>query len=220
MCGRYELSCNAADLDEHFGDIVPGQQWEPLVSSASYNIAPSQQCLVIRKHKDDTAVERIIWGFRPHWAKKGWINARAETVFTLPTFKQSAMKRRCLVAANGWYEWQGSKPKRQPYHIHLPDRGVFAFAGVWTARKVEEEWEISFAILTMEALGRVREIHDRMPVVLDPLHYKEWLSPDTEAPQTLLGTTPYAELASFPVSTFVNDPKNDSPQCAEEQKGL
>ena len=214
MCGRYELSTNAADLAEHFGDIVPGAQWEPLASGPSYNIAPSQQCLVIRNHKEDTVAERITWGFRPHWAKKGWINARAETVFTIPTFKQSALKRRCLVPANGWYEWQGVKPKRVPYHIHNHDKGVFAFAGVWTARKIEEEWEISFAILTMESFGKIRNIHDRMPVVLDPAHYLEWLSADTEEPQTLLASAP--TLSSYPVSTYVNDPKNDTPQCAEE----
>ncbi len=213
MCGRYEFSATPARLRDHFGPLVPEQNWAQLTAVPAYNVAPSHNCLVIRERKGSNAIELMVWGFRPHWAKKSWINARAETVFTTPTFRESAKRRRCLVIATGWYEWQGTGAPKQPYYLHFGEDRVFAFAGIWTARKVEAGWEISFAILTTGADGVARDIHPRMPLVLHPRYYADWVDPETDDPSALLTPFDDGTLEAYPVSTFVNDPKNDSPRC-------
>jgi putative SOS response-associated peptidase YedK len=217
MCGRYELNTTAIELSSRFGDLVPGQDWTASVPSTSYNIAPSRDCLVIRydKRSGNNVVERLIWGFRPPWAKRSWINARDDTLLQTTAFREAARKRRCLVIATGWYEWQDSAAKRkQPYYIRFDC--VFAFAGIWTARKLDEtQWEVSFAIVTTAARGMVEAIHDRMPLVLDPRHYGAWLSPRVENPQGLLQPFEGAGMEAYPVSRIVNDPKNDTAQCIE-----
>jgi putative SOS response-associated peptidase YedK len=213
MCGRYELNATPLELSNHFGALL--MNTERLLSlPTSYNIAPSTLQPVIRYGKTDgsNVVEPLTWGFRPSWAKRAWINARSETLFTTAAFKESASKRRCLVIATGWYEWQdvGSK-RKQPYYIHF-DR-VFAFAGVWTARKIGEDWEKSFAIITAPASSTLETIHDRMPVVLHPRNYAAWLNAETERPDELLQPFDNGRMEAYTVSTVVNDPKNDSAEC-------
>lgn len=213
MCGRYEFNSTPARLRDHFGPLLPDQNWDQLTVVTSYNVAPSQNCLVIRERKGANAIEPMVWGFHPHWAKKNWINTRAESVFTTPTFKESAKRRRCLVVASGWYEWKGEKAPKVPYYFHFAEDRLFAFAGVWTPRKVETGWEISFAILTTDAEGIAREVHPRMPLVMHPRHYAAWIDPDCKNPQALLEPFDDGTLDAYSISTFVNDPKNDSPDC-------
>lgn len=218
MCGRFELNARLPDLQEHFGDVVPPEAWREYVEFHSYNVAPSLKPPVVRysKRASHNVIEPLAWGFRPQSAKRPWINARDDTLFTQPLFRASAQKRRCLVVATGWYEWRDvGEKKKQPYYVHLGH--VFAFAGVWTARKLNEtDWEATFAIITTAARGpELMKIHDRMPLVLPPKHYAAWLNPQTESPQSLL--TPHVEgLRAWPVSTSVNDPRNDSAECVEE----
>lgn len=217
MCGRYEFNATPRQIRNHFGDLVPDTTWDTFTPFTSFNIAPSLSPLVLRQRKGETNIDRAVWGFRPHWAKRSWINARSETLFSVPTFRESARRRRCLVIATGWYEWKPAGPKnpKQPYYIHFNEDRVFAFAGVWTARKVETGWEISFAIITTDAQGITQGIHHRMPLVLHPRHYAGWLNPETKGPSSLLAPFDNGELTAYPVSTYANDPKNDSPKCVE-----
>jgi putative SOS response-associated peptidase YedK len=217
MCGRYELNSTARDLEEHFAGLLTAADWQALGAFGSYNIAPSQACLVIRYSKRDgrNVLERLVWGFRPQWSKKGWINARDDTLFRTAAFRESAQKRRCLVLATGWYEWQATGGRRkQPYYIHMSR--PFAFAGIWTARRLDEQsWELSFAIVTTDSRGAVAPIHERMPLVLDPRHYAAWLDPSTPDPQSLLRPVDDPSMLAHPVSFTVNDPKNDTAACIQ-----
>ncbi|HEY8521001.1 MAG TPA: SOS response-associated peptidase [Gammaproteobacteria bacterium] len=222
MCGRYELNATPRDLEEHFGALVRPEDWRSLAPVHRYNIAPSQPCLVIRysKREGRNVLEPLVWGFRPQWAKRSWINARDDTLFDTAAFRQAAEKRRCLVPATGWFEWQETEGKRKrPWYLHF-DR-PFAFAGVWTARRVNEggDWELNFGIVTTDAKGVAQGIHDRMPLVLDPAHYAAWLDPRTENARALLRPFDPTRMAAYPVSTRVNDPKNDDPQVLEPETG-
>jgi putative SOS response-associated peptidase YedK len=216
MCGRYELNATPAELLDHFGNLLPPDAWQKVAEFRSYNVAPSLRPTVIRygKRCGHNVIENLVWGYRPHWAKRSWINARDDTLFETAAFRESAARRRCLVVATGWYEWQQiSEKRRQPYYLHFGH--AFAFAGVWTARKItDDEWEASFAIVTTAADGLAAKIHDRMPLVLDSRNYAAWLDPKTEDPRALLVSFEHG-LSAYPVSTLVNDPKNDDPKCIE-----
>ena len=220
MCGRYELNATPRQIRDHLEGLEPSAHWDNSTSFSSFNIAPSLSPIVIRQRKGENQVDSAVWGFRPHWANKSWINARSETLFTLPTFRESARRRRCLAIATGWYEWKAIEPgkPKQPYYFHFSEDCVFAFAGVWTARKLETEWEVNFAIITTDAQGIARDIHNRMPLVMHPRRYAEWLHPETKEPQSLLAPFDTGELTAYPVSTYVNDPRNDGPKCVERAR--
>ncbi len=154
------------------------------------------------------------WGFQPGWSKRAWINARSETAFESRAFAPAARKRRCLVAASGWYEWQGPKAPKQPYVFHLDGFRPFAFAGIWTARETDEGWAGSFAILTRPATDKLEWIHGRMPVVLDPEHYEAWIAPETsEAMAREIASDAFGEIETYAVSTYVNKPANNDAEC-------
>jgi putative SOS response-associated peptidase YedK len=216
MCGRYELNATPAELHAQFAALLPAAAWEAAAGFASYNVAPSLRCPVIRysKREQTNVVDLLTWGFQPQWSKRSFINARDDRLFAAPTFREAARKRRCLVIATGWYEWQAQARAKQPFYAHLRKQTVMAFAGIWTARKdARDEWSLSFAIVTTEATPAISEIHDRMPLVLSAASYAAWLDPATADPQALLAPLPDAELTAHPVSRFVNDPKNDGPEC-------
>jgi putative SOS response-associated peptidase YedK len=158
----------------------------------------------------------LVWGFQPGWAKRAWINARAETVFTVKAFATAAEKHRCLVPAMGWYEWQGEEAPRQPYVFHRDGFQPFAFAGIWTARETADGWQRSFAILTTDAQGRLREIHDRKPVVLSPEHYTAWLAATTSVDdlQTILRAD-FTGISTYAITTYVNKPEHNDAQCIQ-----
>ena len=217
MCGRYEINATPQELRAHFGDLVPAESWQAFTAFSSYNVAPSLSVPVVRfsKRSGENVIDRLTWGFQPQWAKRSWINARSDTLFESTAFREAAKKRRCLIPATGWYEWQETGGKRkQPYYLHLDD--VFAFAGVWTARKLNEsDWQTTFAIITTDAGGVAAQIHDRMPLVMNAQDYAAWLNPLTAEPAALLSPFDAARLEAHPVSTVVNDPKNDTPACID-----
>jgi len=218
MCGRFSLGASATKLAELF-DLTEVPNWAP-----RYNIAPTQELLVVVKAPEypDRQVRRHRWGLIPSWAKdrgigNQLINAQAETVPTKPAFRAAFRKRRCLVPADGFYEWAQQGGQKQPYYIRLRDGGPFAIAGLW------EHWEgpegravDSCTLLTIGANDLIGEFHHRMPVILDSRDYDLWLDPnvqDAERLQPLLCPYPADAMAAYPVSTRVNNPANDTPDC-------
>jgi putative SOS response-associated peptidase YedK len=220
MCGRFTLRASAQVVAEQF-DVFASGQWEP-----RYNIAPSQPVAVVRAA---AAASRELtwrrWGLVPAWSKdpaigNRLINARAETAAEKPAFRTAFRRRRCLIVADGFYEWQRAGKRKQPYFIRFQDDRPFAFAGLW------ESWEgadysavESCAILTTAANELMRPIHDRMPVLLAPADYARWLDPAVARPESLMPLLrPYSgdEMRSHPVSPLVNNPANDDPQCVSK----
>jgi putative SOS response-associated peptidase YedK len=192
-------------------------------SAARYNIAPSQVVPVVRQNGPVRELTLMRWGLIPRWAtdpKIGLrtINARAETVATKPAFRDAFRRRRCLILADGFYEWKkdGSKRKR-PFYIHHRDGRPFAFAGLW------ERWERpgvepiqSCTVITTDANDLMHDLHDRMPVILSEDAYARWLDPkrqDQGELSALLKPFSSDEMALFEVSPIVNSPRNDSPEC-------
>lgn len=210
MCGRF-ITPDQAAIEREWGLVAPAD------FTQSYNLAPSQLAPVIRLDQNgEPDLSLLTWGFQPSWAKRGWINARSETLFESKAFASAARKRRCIVPSIGWYEWQGRKAPRQPYVFHRDGFLPFAFAGIWTAREVDGVWERSFAIATMAASGEHAKIHPRKPVVLGADAQQAWIDPatDDDRAMELIATEAYA-IDAYKVSTFVNKPENDDARCIE-----
>ncbi len=221
MCGRYTLTTSAEQLARQFW-----LQRQPQVDPR-YNIAPTQAVAVVvadRDHVNRTELRMMHWGLIPSWARdkavgNRMINARSETVTTRPAFRTAIRRRRCLIPADGYYEWQNTGRAKQPYRITMPDGGVFAFAGLW------ERWQgdgpdavESCTVLTTKPNASLARIHDRMPVILPRDAYLQWIDPDlTDPPRALalIGTFPPDQLTAYPVGLTVNNPRNETPQCIE-----
>ena len=219
MCGRYTLTTPAEAVNKFFG-LAPGPNLAP-----RYNIAPSQDVLAVRNtDSGGRAFASLRWGLIPSWSKDPatghrTINARAETVAEKPSFRAAYRKRRCLIAADGFYEWQKQKAgtrAKQPYWIAMADQGPFAFAGLWEHWQAPDGENIeSCTIVTCPANDLVKPIHDRMPVILAPGDIELWI--DTGAnPADLLKPFSAAAMMARPVSTHVNSPANDDPNCIAE----
>jgi putative SOS response-associated peptidase YedK len=217
MCGRFLLYTSGAALAEWLGlPEVPAL--EP-----RYNIAPTQPVAAVRAGPGgDRELVRLRWGLVPSWSTdlaigNRLINARAETAADKPSFRVAFRQRRCLVPANGFYEWVGRAGKKQPIHFRLRERRPFAFAGLW------ERWQApggevveSCAVLTTEANDLVRLVHDRMPVILDPDAFAPWLDPAVRDPAALgllLRPYPADAMMASPVGSWVNNPRNEGPAC-------
>ncbi|MGR9087316.1 MAG: SOS response-associated peptidase [Gammaproteobacteria bacterium] len=222
MCGRFALYSPLDTLARHFQtDTIPGMEITP-----RYNIAPSQNVAVIRDEGGTRRFALVHWGLIPSWAKEqkiGYrmINARAETVAEKPAFRTAFKYRRCLVPADGYYEWQaivGANTK-QPWFIALKNRAPMAFAGLWEKWKTPDGGELeSCTIIVTEANDFTRSIHDRMPVILEPKDWDSWLEPKTENDwilQSLLKPYPDDAMTAWPVSAKVNSPRNDLEECVE-----
>lgn len=217
MCGRYTLRTHLNQLLQLYA-AQSQIEWEP-----RYNIAPTQQVAAVRSIPDSTSRELVLlrWGLVPAWAddlKIGnhMINARAETLAEKPSFKTALRRRRCLVLADGFYEWRQEGKVKQPLFIRMKDAKPFAFAGLW------ERWTKSGSpietctIITTNANTLMSELHDRMPVILSPVAADVWLDQEIEQPElllSLLGPYPDDEMEAYPVSTLVNSPKNESSEC-------
>ncbi len=226
MCGRFSLSVTPRTIWELFG-LESGPALPP-----RYNIAPSQQVAALRMEPGGQRRELVLlrWGLVPHWAKDPamgarMINARAETVAEKPSFRTAFRRRRCLIPADGYYEWRTEEGKKQPYFFRMAGGEPFAFAGLW------ERWEAggegggggegkvvieSAAIITTDCNEIARPVHMRMPAILQPEQYRAWLDPAVQggaAAQALLGPYSGGGLTVFPVSTHVNKPLNDDPAC-------
>jgi putative SOS response-associated peptidase YedK len=183
--------------------------------------------LAIRANREGPGREaaQLSWGLVPFWAKHPrdaakHINARAETLTERPAFREAAEHRRCLVPADGFYEWRGARGERQPFHIALPQGELFAFAALYECwREADGAALESVAIVTTAATPNIRPLHDRMPIVVDPAGYGAWLDAagrDVTAILAALPTTRGAQLVSRRVSTRVNDVRNDDPSCLAE----
>lgn len=220
MCGRFTLTLEPGELREAFPGVeIPGAM------TPRYNIAPSQPVAVI-PNDGKNKLDFFVWGLIPSWAKdpaigNRMINARAETLAEKPSFRAAYRRRRCLVLADGFYEWRkepGSKPKT-PMYIQMESKEPFAFAGLWEIWHSADGSEVrSCNIITTEPNGLVKQIHNRMPVVLPKEAYQLWLAPEEKDPselQGLLAPFPAAEMMAYPVSRTVNSPANDGPECVE-----
>ena len=220
MCGRFTLATDASDLQMS----LPGFSF-PDTLPARYNITPGQDIPVVA-NSGENRLEHFRWGLVPSWAKdpkigNRMINARSETLAEKPSFRTAYRKRRCLILLDGFYEWRpepGARTKT-PMYIHLKSGNPFAFAGLWESWRGEEDDPLlSCTIITTEPNALMEKIHNRMPVILPPESYDRWLAPeDRDAGELgdLLGPYPESEMTAYPVSTLVNNPRADTPDCIE-----
>jgi putative SOS response-associated peptidase YedK len=223
MCGRFALYSDSLTLAHRFSAEAPAGL------HPRFNVAPAQPILTVREESDKRYFAWARWGLVPHWAKEintgySTINARAETVASKPAFRDAFKRRRCLIPADGFYEWQekpGSKGK-QPWFIVLRNRLPMALAGLWERWRSPEGDEVeSCAIIVTAANALMEPIHDRMPVILPPAHWNAWLAASTHDAkhlQDLLKPYPDEEIAVWKVGTKVNNPQNDSEECIEAQE--
>ncbi len=220
MCGRYRLSRRKELLAEYFeADLRDFDSWEP-----RYNIAPTQSIPVVRQTLQHTRPQLSLmrWGLIPSWAKDPsigaqTINARSETAASKPSFREALRKQRCLVPADGFYEWQGGRDGKQPFCFEVGDGEVFAFAGLWDRWRGPDGKAIeSCTILTTTPNELLADVHDRMPVILPRDRYRAWLDPciqDGLAIQAMLKPFQAKLMRRFAVSAMVNRVTNDGPEC-------
>jgi putative SOS response-associated peptidase YedK len=218
MCGRYTLKTPVERLAEEFGFEASSAELPP-----NYNVAPTQQVAAVLEEGGERRLEMLRWGLIPSWADdpgigSRMINARAETAPEKPSFRRAFRGQRCLIPADGFYEWKRTNGSKQPYYIHMKEERPFAFAGLWESWKEDGGPEIrSCAILTTEPNELLAGIHDRMPVILPGGSYDVWLDPEAERDELygLLASYPEDEMEAYPVSRFVNSPQNNDPRCIE-----
>ncbi len=221
MCGRFTLTADPADLQAAFSWVNFGNA----KLTPRYNIAPTQPIPVVTNTGLNT-LDFFSWGLVPFWAKdpsigSRMINARAETLAEKPSFKNAFKRRRCLILADGFYEWQKipNEKVKIPTYIHLKDKKPFAFAGLW------EEWNssdgsqiLSATIITTEPNELIAPVHNRMPVILPEATYEQWLTPSEINPQnlsTFLRPFTAIQMETYPVSQIVNNPRNDQAACIQ-----
>ena len=218
MCGRFAQRTDPKRVAKQFGvEDVP--ELEP-----RYNIAPTQEILGVSESEEGREMAFYKWGLIPSWAKDTsmsarLINARSETVREKPAFRQAFKQRRCIIPADGFYEWQRTEGRKQPFFFQMLDESPFGFAGLWEQWKGEEGQVInSCTILTTEANEVLRPVHDRMPVILHPDDYSLWLDHDVrklEMVEDLLRPYPADQMASYPVSTLINSPRSQGERLIE-----
>jgi putative SOS response-associated peptidase YedK len=228
MCGRFTLRTPAGVLIQQFRlQSVPDL-------SPRYNIAPTQPAPVVRMNAGSGERELVLlrWGLVPSWAKdpsigNRLINARSETIASKPSFRSAFRRRRCLVIADGYYEWKKLGSRKQPYYIRRQDEQPMGLAGLWEhwSSPTEEEADHiqSCTIITTQANDLTRDVHDRMPVILSSDDHDMWLDPeleDRDRLQTLLEPAASDTMIMDPVSTYVNSPRNEGPECVAIQRQL
>jgi putative SOS response-associated peptidase YedK len=220
MCGRYRLSRRKQIIEQYFDSTPWEEDWYP-----RYNIAPTQLIPVVRLNPKEPsrALSLMRWGLVPHWAKDpsiatSTINAKSETAATKPAFRDPLKFRRCLIPADGFYEWQRTAKLKQPFCFEVDDGELFAFAGIWDGWKnAEGQWIKTCSILTTNPNALTSTVHDRMPVILDPGGYDLWLDPgmqDVNAISQLLKPYDARLMRCYPVSTRVNSGANDDEDCS------
>jgi putative SOS response-associated peptidase YedK len=223
MCGRFVAASPPDQIARYFDAQAPEALLEP-----SYNVAPTNDVYAVLEDGTTRRVEALHWGLVPRWAKdpsvgNRMINARAETLATKNAYKSAFAKRRCIIPADGFYEWQkqpGQK-RKQPYYIHRPDGEPLAFAGlweVWRSPDADGEELHSCTIVTGEPNDKVRAVHDRMPVILPPAAWDSWLDPeehDLDVLGKLLVPAPASLVELRPVSTEVNNVRNKGAHLVE-----
>lgn len=218
MCGRFTLIA-LADLSHYFPWINPPEAGMP-----RYNIAPSQPVLAGVAKKDRFEFDWLLWGLVPPWAKdpavgSRMINARAETLTQRPAYRNAFKRRRCLIPADGFYEWKKAGAARIPHYFRMRDRSVFAFAGLYEHWADDQGNELSTCtLITTSPNELVRPIHDRMPAILAPADHRRWLTAPPEVVeelQAMLRPYPAGQMTVHAVGRDVGNPRNDSPRCVE-----
>lgn len=218
MCGRYTLTADASAIQLAFNLDPVSDQLQP-----RYNIAPSQAVPIIT-NANSKELTFVKWGLVPSWAKDpsiGYkmINARSETAAEKPSFRSAFKRRRCLIPADGFFEWSKQGKKKVPMYIHLADNEVFAFAGLWETWQSPDGSELqTCTILTSEPNDLIKPLHHRMAVILEKSDYETWLDPDEVPADVLMPLMkPYPQefMRVYEVSTLVNSPKNDEPSVID-----
>lgn len=220
MCGRYSLTSSIESLSNMFGT-----DWTSPFKPR-YNIAPTQQALVVRTSPSDNKlhIDHLKWGLIPSWAKdpsigNHMINARSEKVDEKPSFKSALKHRRCIIPASGFYEWQAVGGKKHPSYFKLKDSEIMMFAGIWDHWKTPDGEVIeTFSILTTSSNELIKPLHDRMPVILDPEYKDIWLDSQLSEPgqlKCLLLPLKSDLMEMYPVSDLVNSPRNDTSECIQ-----
>jgi putative SOS response-associated peptidase YedK len=239
VCGRYAAAKDPAKLAAEFDALDAMDDHAP---PADHNVAPTKNVVaVVQRHPrdedgepDPTTTVRSLrvmrWGLIPPWAKDRsvgakMINARSETAATSRAFKSSLAKRRCLLPADGWFEWRREGGHKQPFFMTRPDGASLAMAGLWTTWRDPADKDgppvVSAAVLTTDAVGPLTSIHDRMPLLMTPDHWAAWLDPDAEDPGDLLTSVPTELIESLelrPVSSKVNSVRNNGPDLVEREE--
>lgn len=213
MCGRFTLRARGTRLVPEL-DVA-----NPLMVDR-YNIAPGEALIVVRRTSAGyNASHTLSWGLRTQWMTdphSGLINARVETAAEKPAFRKSFLRRRCLVPADGFYEWARTPAGKTPYFFRFDDDRVFCFAGIWTRRQDPgAEPTDTVALLTTPANSLVGKVHDRMPVIIRPGHYERWMASETPLEAVLAMAQPLRDrgLVAYPVSNYVSNPKNKGEEC-------
>ncbi len=223
MCGRFVTTFDSEMIQRLFD--LPDAPEMP----TRFNVAPTQPIYAVRAdERGDRESAYLRWGLIPSWAKDtskttGMINARSETVHEKPSFKAAFKRRRCIVPITGFYEWQKTPSGKQPHFIHAVDDEPLGVAGIWEAwTQGEEVYMETCALLTTDANETVAPVHHRMPVILDPDIWDIWLDPAMERPSDvipfLVPCAP-AKLEAYPVSRYVNSPRNDDAKCIQPDGG-
>lgn len=220
MCGRFTLTVDADTIHDTFPWLDVPANLTP-----RYNIAPTQPVAVV-PNNGKNHLDAFVWGLIPTWAKdpsigNKLINARGETLAEKPSFRSAYKRRRCLILADGFYEWvkQPGQKAKTPHYIQLESKEPFAFAGLWEIWHAPDGTEVySTTIITTEPNDLIARLHNRMPVILPPAAYEQWLDP-AEQPadklQPLIRPYPASEMMHYPVSTLVNSPFNDVPETIQ-----
>jgi putative SOS response-associated peptidase YedK len=222
MCGRFTQRMTWAELVRLYRATEPWIGPAPK-SERRYNIAPTQDVAAVRLVDGKRQLATLRWGLIPIWSKSAkigysTINARADTVATKPAFRSAFKKRRCLVPADGYYEWETVGKSKLPWLYEVAD-GPFAFAGIWEAwygpdKNYDQPPLESCSLIVTDASALAAKVHERMPVILDPVDYDAWLDPESEPERLQSLLVPYdGRLTARPVSTYVNDARHEGPQC-------
>jgi putative SOS response-associated peptidase YedK len=225
MCGRFVQAGDPGEYAAYFGaDLALRERLEP-----SYNVAPTRRVYAVAEHEEARLLGTFRWGLVPFWAKdekigSRHINARAETLADRPAFRDSFLHKRCIIPADGFFEWE-RRPSggKLPHYVHRADAPL-ALAGLWASWRAPDSDErlVTCTIITTEPNDLLRPIHDRMPVVLAPEDWDAWLDrgmSDADALRQMLRPAPEGALEEYPVSTLVNDTKNDYPECIAPLEG-
>ena len=226
MCGRFVQALDADDYAGFFGAAVSATE----SLAPSYNVAPTRQVYAVAEHQGERLLGTFRWGLVPFWAKDPGIgarhiNARVETAASKPAFKDSFRHRRCIIPADGFFEWQKRETGgKVPHYLHAAAGSPLALAGLWASWKDPETGERlqTCTILTTTPNDLVRPIHDRMPVLLPPDHWERWLDrefADIAALEEMLVAAPVSTLEAYAVSTLVNNVRNDYPECIAPLEG-
>ncbi|MCD5399858.1 MAG: SOS response-associated peptidase [Dehalococcoidia bacterium] len=219
MCGRFTLTADQDSFEDRFSLTRFDLGWVP-----SFNIAPTQEVLTVTNDGSENRPELMRWGLVPSWAKdpkigNRMINARSETLAEKPSFRTAFKRRRCLIPADGFYEWKREGKAKKPMLITANPGGLFAFAGLWeTWKQPDDSWLLTCAIITTSANEFMKSIHDRMPVILPRESEASWLDPeeqDTAMLSELLLPYDSDRMEAYEVSTLVNSPRNNFPEVIE-----